>query len=118
VLRAGWKGGDATVVESHQIHDSWSNVGPNRGAGEIGEFVVDVRPDDHSPPFRATLKAKWCAADGDVRRVNIHAEDQHVKRDERTEWRKFQAAKKADQASEDSQFDDIVRRPSGTSEEG
>ena len=87
--------------------------GAYRGTGEIGEFIVDVRLDDNSPPLRATFQAQWYAADGDVVRSRFEPRTS-AKLDERAEWRKLQAAAKADQASEDPRFDDSARQTPGT----
>jgi hypothetical protein len=78
----GWKDAEATIV-SRRLDGKWTNPDmgefANQGV-EVHEYVVDVRPADGSPPFRALLKEPFNAITfkapeaGQVVRVKYTAE--------------------------------------------
>lgn len=69
----GWKTGTAVIVKRRLLKEWWD--APPRGARihrKRFEYIVDVEPDDGSPPFRTTLTDSWLGAMPGERRPVKH----------------------------------------------
>ena len=69
----GWRTGTAKIVKRRLLKE-WRD-GPPRGTPRQRkrfEYIVDVEPDDGSPPFRATLTDSWLGAMPGERRPVKH----------------------------------------------
>jgi hypothetical protein len=73
VFGRGWKTGTATIVRRRLLKEWWD--APPRGAPlhrKRFEYIVDVEPDDESPPFRTTMTDSWLNAMPGERRPVKH----------------------------------------------